>query len=663
MLNSVATVQIPAITDEEMESLMGPSLQDGAIPEKEQPELTEQNSSRASKPNAKELERCLAVSNRFDRARKTRTESGVEDEWAEAERLYNQQDDHTQEGSWRSDAFVPHATREVNTAVPHLVSAVLDAEGLVSITTPSSDPVVKDYALMEQKIIEHQLEQRTNFPNVMELWAKQTVMLGTGVVFVGYAMQKKEIEIEIEKDIAAGITTTVKEDRVITVDGCPTIAPLDIADVWVDPLSTPLYIPRVWYYERRSIRQLKAMGIKLKNLDTLTNSPPTMEEYFKSDFQKDDTVAIGSRRSVDAVLTADLPYEDRPHHILYEYDNESKKMTIVADSNVELLEPTEFKNLPFVFSHYDYASNRFYGIGVVSPISKSCRSANRLRRQRDDNVELCLSKMMVVRAGAIADEQGELIWKPGGVIHARGGSIENVMKVLEMGDVTQSSYADERIIKGDIEDVNGISNVAAGKSDSKSKTATGTSILRQMAVLRLRGPVRRMLQSIKQVVELMVEGNKTYLPYINKEYLLGPSSEIYKTYEAKYRDYACVISVNPANLYDNSEVINAQLLNAVNIAGGLGLLQFLDQKELAKRIFTSVAKLASTDPLFTPVAPPVVPVPGMEGQDGGAPPGVGGLAPQPQRMPMPMGPEDAARTAGNLSAGGGTSRPSEAIRA
>lgn len=543
-----------------------------------------------------ETKRAHVIMDRFRNAQKARTASGIEDEWAEAERLYNQEDDLNVEGEWRSDAFVPHATREVHNATPHLVSAILDADRLVSVTAP--DPAADDYAKLEERVLEYQLEQKMQFPDVLEIWAKQTVMLGTSVSFVGFKKVWEEVEQVVQQQVAPDISTPkIVKQRVVT-DAYNVLYPLDITDIWVDPSSTPLYIPRLWYYERKSIRQMRDSGIPYTNLDKLPSSPVPMKEFFRADFQQDDGVAIGSRRDILWDDDADLDPEDRLHHLVHEWDDERKIWSVIADNDIEILRERKFKKLPFVFSWYEFVNTRFYGRGVVAGVAKSCRNANRLRRQRDDNVELCLSKMFVVKRGAIVDEQKELIWGPGRAIHVQGGTIDNSIKVLEMGDVTASAYQDERIIKNDIEEVNGISNVAVGKSDPSSRTATGTSILRQMAVLRLRGPIRHMLQSMLRVIDLMADNNQRYLSPLDKSKLLGVSARLYEKYN--YNGQRVVLNIHPASLYDNSEVKTGQLMTAINIMGGLGLLTMLDPRKLALMVMKKVADVDDTDELFLP---------------------------------------------------------------
>lgn len=549
-----------------------------------------------------EGERVAALYRRFVDARNTRTASGIEDEWAEAERLYNQEDGGTpDESDWRSDAFVPHATREVNNAVPHMISAVLDADRLVTLT--ADDANKQDFADLEETVVSYQMTQKMKFPQALEIVCKQAAILGTGVVFMGFKMERQEKIRMVPKEVAQGITAMRPEKENYIVDAYNTVTPLDITDVWVDPMATPTHLGRLYYYERKSKRQIRDQGLPYKNLDLLEDYPPSMPQFLNTnEFMAYDSVAIGSRNRDTTQEQNNVGPDDRLHHLIHEWDLEKKTWTILADINVELLAPRPWptSKFPFVFVRYDFApANRFYGRGVVAPISKSCRNANRLRRQRDDNVELCLNRMMMVRMGAVMDEQEEFVWRPGGVIHVRGGTLDNAVKVIEIGDVTPSAYQDERIIKQDIEDVNGIGNIAAGVPDSKSRTATGTSILRQMAVLRLRGPIRHVMAAVQEMVEIMLANNKKYIKRLNNEHLLGPIAKLYKLYTEKFDDDAsATLNIHPASLYDNSDVVNAQIMNAVNVAGSLGLSQELDPRKLVRFLFKRVAGLKDTDTLF-----------------------------------------------------------------
>ncbi len=547
-----------------------------------------------------EKERVAALYRRFLDARDARSASGVEDEWAEAERLYNQEDDLAVEGEWRSDAFVPHATREVNNAVPHMVSAVVDSDRLVRLGAPNEH--LKDYAELEEEVLNFQMTQRMRFPTALEMACKQSAMLGTGVLFTGFKIERRTAFKSVEKPVADGLIVSVKEKVTIVTDAYNVCLPLDITDIWVDPQATPMKQSRVYYYERKSKRQMVDQGLPYKNLDKLQAYPPTVQDFLTHEtYGTDDDTSIGSRHRSDQ-SNDNLDEPDRLHHLLHEWDYEKRTWSVIADGDIELLAPRPWPTdqPPFAFIHYDFApGNRFYGRGVIAPVAKSCRNANRLRRSRDDNVELCLSKMLLVRAGAVTDEQEEFVWRPGGVIHVRGGSLENAVKVLEMGDVTGTAYQDERIIKQDIEDVNGIGSIAAGVPDSRAKTATGTMKLSEMVVLRLRGPIRHLMEAMRQVVESMIANNQKFASKLDHTQMLGPIGRLYGLYKDKYKDGAkCMLTVHPANLYSNAEVVNAQVMNAVNIIGSLGMMNYIDPKKLVVWMLKKVGGLHDTDILF-----------------------------------------------------------------
>lgn len=548
-----------------------------------------------------ERDRVTQFIQRFEVCRDARIQDGIEDEWREAEDLYYQRDDIQQEGEWRSNAWVPHATREVHASVPHLVSSVIDADKIVTVTPLK--PEDADYAVVEERTLLHQLENKMDFANRWEVFQKQKSMLGTTVGMLNF--RQKKITTTIKARIKTGAksfrTTSTVEEAVI--DATNEFTPLDIADVWVDPTATPHQIRRVFHYERKSINDLKKIK-GIKNLDKLPLDPGPLDQFFASTrISADDPDRIGTKNeNTDETRVTGLAREFKLHHILWEYDNETKMYSAVGAGDVEILEPRAFpwdhKELPFIFDWYEFLPGRFYGWGVIVPIARAARNANRLRRMRDDNVELSINQMFVTRQGAITDAKKELLWRPGGNINVRGNPSTSIM-ALQVPDVTQSAYADERIIKDDIEAVNGISSVASGKGDPNSPTATGTTILQQQAVLRLRNPIRKSMIALGKMVHLMRMNNNQFIPLLDKQKLLGVSANIYAFYTEDFLDRTAEVNIHPAKLYDRKEIRNAQVLNAINIMNSMGIAQsVLNPVELGRWLMTEVGGIEPTSPIF-----------------------------------------------------------------
>jgi hypothetical protein len=81
--------------------------------------------------------------------------------------------------------------------------------------------------------------------------------------------------------------------------------------------------------------------------------------------------------------------------------------------------------------------------------------------------------------------------------------------------------------------------------------------------------------------------------------MLGDQARLYKMYKDRFKPGMKVaITVHPADLYTNIEVQNAGLINATNVLGQLGLLNFVDQKALTKLLLKRIAGLRDTDQLL-----------------------------------------------------------------
>jgi hypothetical protein len=177
------------------------------------------------------------------------------------------------------------------------------------------------------------------------------------------------------------------------------------------------------------------------------------------------------------------------------------------------------------------------------------------------------------------------------------GSLDGSIKQLEVANVTQNAYTDERIIKADIDQINGLHPIVEGAGPT-SDTATGSAINQKNSILRLKDPIRKMMMGFQKVVQLMRANNNQYLSIMEKTNLLGVSGQIYQLYEATYEGRDVELSVHPAKMYDNEDLKNQQLLNAVNITAQMGLAQFVDMGELVKAILKRIGGLDDTDPIF-----------------------------------------------------------------
>jgi hypothetical protein len=518
---------------------------------------------------------------RFRSHRNARLASGVEEEWRESRALYYQDDDQGISGSWRSDAFVPHVTSQVHKILPHQVSALLEADQLLSVT-PLNEANLQ-YAKVEEKCLYYQLTEKIKFELNWEIFCKACDIDGTSVAYIGWSQAWKKIKVENPQAQADGVVTDQYQD--VPTDAHNTFLPLDISDIWVDVNAVPGQpLKRLFHYQRLTRRQMEQMGV-FKHLDNLSPLPPSITEYLRQTIRATDPNSIGMMRENQSNDWMGMDPMDIPHHVITEWDDTTKTFSMMADDVVEILPPTPYPfnhgKMPFVFMHYEFCPGRFYSKGVPAFIAKSNRQANRLRRQKDDNVELAMNKMFLIRTGSILNEQEEMKWRPGGLVHVKGNLEQSVLP-LEMGMVSQNAYMDERIIKDDIEDVSGITPAFSGQGDSESRTATGTISNRNQSQLRVNGIIRHSVIAAREIFQMMISNDQQFIAPMEKMHLVGQSALIYGLYTPEMSSGQVALRVNPAKLYDNSDIKNQQLINGLGMMGKMGLFQFLDQAKVAR---------------------------------------------------------------------------------
>lgn len=163
---------------------------------------------------------------------------------------------------------------------------------------------------------------------------------------------------------------------------------------------------------------------------------------------------------------------------------------------------------PFVLLKDTDVPSEFHGMGMVEPIEKLQQELNDTRNQRMDNVVDIIDHAWYILDGADIDES-ELVRKPGQVIH---GAIPNGITPLPVGDVTQSSYNEETIIKQDIQRALGIPDVATGSlQGSQGETATTVLALQESANVRFDVKIAAFADAVRHAYSIILAYNQRWM--------------------------------------------------------------------------------------------------------------------------------------------------------
>ena len=313
---------------------------------------------------------------------------------------------------------------------------------------------------------------------------------------------------------------------------------------------------------------------------------------------------------------------------LIEYWEDDRVVTVANREFIVRDEPNPYNHQmkPFIKVVDQSVPKEFLGIGELEPIETLQYELNDRRNQRMDNVTLALNRMWKVKNGANVDEN-ELVSDAGGVVHTDD---MNGIEVLQMPDVTGSSYQEETLIKGDIQQTTGVSDFTRGVgSDALANdTATGISLIQEAGNARFRQKIRNLENALEVLGQMMVDLNAQFIDEEKTLRLMGDNGlQWLEVRPEDLRSDFDVMVQSGSTLPSNEAVEKKQVMELYQIFAGD---PEVNQSELKRRVMEAfgvknIDKLlgSETDQLGVPTgdqgleqAPETVPLDGQLSQQG-----------------------------------------------
>ena len=177
-----------------------------------------------------------------------------------------------------------------------------------------------------------------------------------------------------------------------------------------------------------------------------------------------------------------------------------KKITLSPGLSVEL------KPYPYdIFDEFKFYPRPMerYARGVAHIVAKYQDEISTFKRMRLENIELSLHKIIMMSLGLVDAPIEMFISAPGNIWDVD----PNLVKTLEMNDVTQSSYTEQQFNILQAQDAVGSQDISRGQRTPRRQTATTDSILNQNAAKKnttLMKRLRLWLQSIarKHIIQI-----------------------------------------------------------------------------------------------------------------------------------------------------------------
>jgi hypothetical protein len=511
---------------------------------------------------------------------------------------------------WQSNVWVPYSFSTIETLAPRMVAR------RPQIDVMPREAADEEYADIQSKLIDFEWEAM-KADDIIEDAVKSQLMYGTAILKMFWKTEKADVVKKEQVDETFPELGTVEEEVETTIFDGPTMELVDLYDFFWDPraidMESARWVAHRMYRTFEHLEQLQKEGV-YKNVKLLEEATMLSADDEKS----------ARRGTLGVAMPDELDQKNEGKRMieLIEYWEDDRVVT-VANRNIVIRDeanPYRHGKKPFVRLIDQSVPHEFLGIGELEPIETLQYELNDRRNQRMDNVTLVLNRMWKVKNGANVDED-ELVSDAGGVVHTDD---MNGIEDLSMPDVTSSSYNEETLIKGDIQQTTGVSDFTRGIGSESlgNDTATGISLIQEAGNARFRLKIRNLESAIEEMGRMMVSLNEQFLSEEKVIRIMGDDGlEWVAVRPDDMRGNFDVMVQSGSTLPSNEAVERKQIMEMFQIFAGD---PEVNQRELKKRVLETFG-VKNLDKLLTPVA------------------GVG-----PEGLPFPNEPQAGAPAPGQL---------------
>ena len=497
-------------------------------------------------------------------------------------RAYTLEEDKREDGS---NLFIPYIFNIVENAFPKITKSLFSVRPyLPYMPVNKKDPEAARKANNMTSLVEWELDNKMRGRIVYNEILRNTCMYGCGISKQTWKLEErtvvKRVDVtEMQTDEESGLTVSVTSKRpdevVETVYDAPIMTNVPLEDFFFDPYATDIdnaaycihryYLPMHTVLDMCNKAQLTISVADLKS--KIESGTSTSNEYDKSQ-----NIGLSAKPT-------------RKNEIeVWEYWTNDIKCLVLNRSIVGLVVNNPYWHRRKPFSKWECVpvSGEFYGIGIVEMCMQLQMELNTTRNQRIDNVSYALNRMYTILRTANIDTT-QLKSRPNGFIEVDD---HNDLQEISVHEVKDSGFAEETIIKNDMDVTSGVYNYTRGEPADRRETATTASILSQAGNDRFES----------QVLQIGWGGfsdSALQLAWLNRQYIdteteitvvgdNGKSEDVTITQEDIDIDLQIIPA--PSSLFSaaNKQIQQNSLVQLANI---LVNNPYVNQTEFLKRVF------------------------------------------------------------------------------
>jgi len=439
----------------------------------------------------------------FEDSKASRSE--IETRWHKYYKMYRSYPGEKKPGDWTSRVWIPLSFYVIETIVPRLVAQ------LPKLTVEPVGPEDVEGAKQMEFVLEYVTQQTDLYLELVKAF-RSALTYGTGILKTAY---EENYAVSILPETTPGMMdqplgqldvdgnpqqTTVETGQQIPTGKMtrqeilkyagPAAEAVDIFDFFVSPEAQEVqdasYVVHRVFRTRQHLERLARQGKYHLPEDTDWDSLGSTANGPNPHVERLGNIGQGPGDQSQTAKGTKLVE-------LREFWTDDVVFTIAGEKALIRCEKNPYAHgeKPFVRIVDHMVQQEFWGVGELEPLEGIQDTINSLWNSRIDNVKLVLNKMFAVSVDYLENEN-DLRIRPGGVIRLREGvPIDQAIKPIDLGEVTDKAYEEASEMERLSEKVTGVSAYQMGTdSPALNRTATGVALISEQGNTRFAHKVR-----------------------------------------------------------------------------------------------------------------------------------------------------------------------------
>lgn len=397
---------------------------------------------------------------------------------------------------WQANIFVPYIQAAVETLMPRILDARPDL-GVISRNEKSRDKAPKVKMLLDYDW------EKSKGDDHLEDIVRSSLVYGSGYGLAYWKTDVRKQQFLDAKKSKKGrdgkIKAVWKEEERTFYDG-PAVEWVDNYDLWYDWHNVRRESKQFWFRRRvltaPEIRFLYPMADPVRIDMGLRKRVGDWTDYavVRRDTKAVSPLAIRDSGSgyysggAGGQIYATNQDPDLFMHEVFEWWRPFEDAYAVMVNDVPILPggaipiPYNHKETPIFSIPFMRLPGEFEGVGLPLILESPQLMLNTIKNQRIDSATLRIHTPFVVNPLANVNRD-DLVVQPFGIIWS---SDPNGVRELQLGDVKQSAYEEEQLLKSDLRYASGVDDFSMGSGGAGSTSATEVRHLRESTLERVR---------------------------------------------------------------------------------------------------------------------------------------------------------------------------------